>query len=538
MADAHTTHDAVILGGGLAGLCLALQLRREFPDMDIVVLERHRHRLPLAAHKVGESTVEIAAHYFEEELGLREHLQQAQLRKFGLRMFFSEGQDRLDQCTELGVSRVLPTPSYQIDRGLFENFLGEEARRRGVDFRDGTTVRGFELGREGELHRVRCNDDAGEHNLACRWLLDASGRAGLLRRRLSLTRDNGHHVNAAWFRLDSRLLLDEWCADNAAWRDRCEPPERWRSTNHLCGEGYWAWLIPLSSGAHSVGIVADEALHPLEGFQDFARARGWLARYQPALSRAVERCADSLLDFHFLRGCSYGCAQVFSADRWALTGEAGLFLDPFYSPGGDFIAIANTYICMLVAHDRAGRTLAPHARFYQRLYFSFYQSTLALYRGQYALFGNALVMPAKVAWDYTYYWGVLCQLFFQKRLGDTVLFAELAPQLAAAQQLNERMQVFFGRWHAASHRRNQAGLLDQCRVPWLVEINRGLRDTLDDAGVRERLKSNLALLHEVAGAIAAMAMRDGVPVEGLPICNGPPPALYEVAAAAGMAPVT
>ncbi|MBP1474788.1 tryptophan 7-halogenase [Frateuria sp. MAH-13] len=537
MADDHTTHDAVILGGGLAGLCLALQLRGEFPDMDIVVLERQRHPLPLAAHKVGESTVEIAAHYFEQVLGLHAHLQQAQLRKFGLRMFFSEGQDRLDQCTELGVSHVLPTPSYQIDRGLFENFLGEEARRRGIDFRDGARVRGFELGHGGERHGVRYSDQAGEHALACRWLLDASGRAGLLRHRLDLTRDNGHHVNAAWFRLDERLVLDDWCRDNAAWHERCEPPERWRSTNHLCGEGYWVWMIPLSSGAHSIGIVADEAIHPLESFQDFARARAWLARHQPALSRAIERCADSLMDFRFLRGCSYGCAQVFSADRWALTGEAGLFLDPFYSPGGDFIAIANTYICMLVAQDRADKPLAPYARLYQRLYFSFYESTLALYRGQYPLFGDPAVMPAKVAWDYSYYWGVLCQLFFQKRLGDATLFAELAPQLTAAQQLNEQMQAFFGRWHACSSRGNPPGLLDQCRAPWLVEINRGLRDRLDDAGIRSRLNANLALLREVAGAIAAMAARDGMAVDDLPACTGPAPALFDVAPVRAAAPV-
>ncbi len=36
------------------------------------------------------------------------------------------------------------------------------------------------------------------------------------------------------------------------------------STNHLCGPGYWAWLIPLGSGAHSVGIVCDAKMHPLE----------------------------------------------------------------------------------------------------------------------------------------------------------------------------------------------------------------------------------------------------------------------------------
>ena len=33
-------------------------------------------------------------------------------------------------------------------------------------------------------------------------------------------------------------------------------------------------------------------------------------------------------------------------------GEAGLFLDPFYSPGSDFIAIGNTYICDLIRRDQ------------------------------------------------------------------------------------------------------------------------------------------------------------------------------------------
>ena len=68
-------------------------------------------------------------------------------------------------------------------------------------------------------------------------------------------------------------------------------------------------------------------------------------------------------------------------ERWALTGEAGLFLDPFYSPGSDFIGIANTYICELVGRDRAGRPIDAHAQVFDQIYHSFYESTLALYEG-------------------------------------------------------------------------------------------------------------------------------------------------------------
>lgn len=504
-----TTHDAVILGGGLAGLCLALQLRGEFPDLDIVVLERLTHPLPLAAHKVGESTVEIAAHYLAETLGLRQHLEAEHIRKFGFRFFFSDGCSDLAQVTELGVSKVLPTPSYQLDRGILENFLGKEARRRGIDFRDGVSVRSFELGAHGAAHRVCCTDAGGvQHTLDARWLLDASGRAGMLRRKLELTRDNGHHANAVWFRIDDRLRIDGWC-DDLAWQGRCTPAERWRSTNHLCGPGYWTWLIPLASGAHSLGIVADAGMHPIASMNSFAKAQAWLAEHQPAVARELATRQHKLLDFAWFRDYSFGCARMFSADRWALTGEAGAFLDPFYSPGSDFIAISNTYICRLIALDRAGKPLASHARLYERLFFSFYESTLKLYRHQYPLMGNAQVLPIKVIWDYAYYWGVLCQLVFQQRLGDAALYADLAQELETAQALNRRMQQFFLRWHALSPGRNPGAMLDQRELPWFAAMNATLHDTLDDAALRARLRQNVELLQGLAATIIERAVADG-----------------------------
>jgi flavin-dependent dehydrogenase len=101
----NANYDVVILGGGLAGLSLAIQLRQQFTTLQILVIERRTHPVPPAAHKVGESLVEIGAHYFDTVLGLREHLDRQQLKKFGFRFFFNEARAEVDQVLELGASR-------------------------------------------------------------------------------------------------------------------------------------------------------------------------------------------------------------------------------------------------------------------------------------------------------------------------------------------------------------------------------------------------------------------------------------------------
>jgi 2-polyprenyl-6-methoxyphenol hydroxylase-like FAD-dependent oxidoreductase len=495
--------DVVIVGGGLAGLTLALQLRARLPELAVTVIERNKMPVPVAAHKVGESTVEIGAHYLDTVLGLADHLRQSQLRKFGFRFFFSDGRADVDAVTEVGVSQYLHTPGYQLDRGILENFLAERASAQGIQLLAGATVREISLV-ENAPHAVRYEHDGAQHEISADWLIDASGRAGLLRRRLGLQVDNGHHVNAAWFRLSTRVAIDDWSED-PAWHARCFARERWLSTNHLVGAGYWVWLIPLSSGGHSIGIVADESLHPLREFNSFERALAWLGVHQPKLAQVVNDERDKLQDFLTLRHFSYGCRQVFSPRRWALTGEAGLFLDPLYSPGTDFIAISNTYICELIARDRAGASIEMHAGVFEQIYFSFYESTLALYRGQYPLFGNAEVLPVKVIWDYAYYWGILCQFFFQHRLADLSSLSLLKRELTAVQKLNLHVQSLTCRWAEAGAARNPAQLLDQGTLPWFAELNRSLGDSLDTAQFQERIRQNARFLHELATEIAARA---------------------------------
>ena len=343
--------------------------------------------------------------------------------------------------------------------------------------------------------------DGAEHEIAeARWLIDASGRAGLLKRKLGLAKKTRTTPTRSGSASATASTIDDW-SDDAAWTSRAEPRERWRSTNHLCGPGYWAWLIPLSSGSHSVGIVADAKMHPLESINSFDKAMDWFATHQPQLYRELDKRRDKLQDFAFFRHFSYGCKQVFSGDRWALTGEAGLFLDPFYSPGSDFIAIGNTYIVDLVRRDFAGERFAREARLYENLYFSFYRNTLALYQDQYPMFGHADLMPLKIIWDYAYYWGILCQFFFQKRLTDVALFTRLAEPLARCESLNREVQRLLRDAAGDGVGSGETAWFDQQRLPWFSELNRGLRDVLSVDELELRLRHHAAMLESLAAEI-------------------------------------
>jgi flavin-dependent dehydrogenase len=518
-------NDVTILGGGLAGLTLAIQLRQRNPDIDVCVLERRAHPVREAAFKVGESTVEIGAHYFADVLGFREHLETEQIRKFGLRYFFTDRRSDIDDCIELGVSKLLPTPSWQLDRGRFENFLGEQARALGVAFIDGAVVRGIELGAGDAAHAVSYEQDGETKALSTRWVVDASGRAGLLKRKLGLAQANDHDANAVWWRVDGTIDPNQW-ADDPAWLERFSPPDRWRSTNHMCGPGYWFWLIPLASGSHSLGIVCDAKMHPLETMNTHEKAMAWLYKHQPTVAASIDKPEHVLQDFLFLRHFSYGCKQVFSADRWALTGEAGLFLDPFYSPGSDFIAISNTYVCDLVEKERAGQSIAVHADIYQQLYFSFYENTLTLYQDQYPIFGDPQVMPVKIAWDYAYYWALLAPLFFGKRQTQLALLGRLKPAFTRGSALNRGMQLLLRDWGA----RNTTGapparrgrLLDQYALDWCRDMNGALTEQLDDDAFAARIAANVARMEWLAAEVLAQARRayPQIDDQGLPALLG------------------
>jgi flavin-dependent dehydrogenase len=395
MTVQENRYDVAIIGGGLAGGSLARQLSLEASSLRVLVVEKRKHPVREAAFKVGESSVEIGAHYFQIRLGLEPHLRTEQIEKLGLRYFFPQGDNRdITRRVELGPARFPPVPSFQLDRGRLENFLLRTVAASGITVLDGCRVLTIALDEAG--HRISLTTPDGPREVTARWLVDASGRAGLLKRQLGLARPSTHAANACWFRVRSRVKVDDW-SDDPAWRSRVPSGLRWQSTNHLMGAGYWVWLIPLGSGSTSLGIVADGTMHPFNRLNRFERAMEWLREFEPQFADMMDAHVSELEDFLALQHYAHGCAQVFSSDRWALVGEAGVFTDPFYSPGSDFIAMGNDYVTDLILRDVGGESIVERAEAFNATYLRLFDAFIRLYDGQYRIMGNAQVMTAKVA---------------------------------------------------------------------------------------------------------------------------------------------
>jgi flavin-dependent dehydrogenase len=451
--DAPQDHyDVAILGGGLAGLSLALQLKRQRPETRVLVTDKRTEPAPDAAFKVGESSVEIGAHYYREIVGMRDHLEQQQQRKLGLRFFMPAGDNsditkRVEFCTPAHLDAF----THQIDRGRFENEMFRRCRKAGVDAYRGWRVQDVELG--SDRHRVLLSQEDETATVDARWVVDASGRANLLRRKLDLGTDTGHHANAAWIRLAGGFDFEDW-TDDEEWLGRM--PERGlrrASTSHLIQPGYWLWLIQLATGPISVGVCADPRFHPYDEINTFDGFMEWMKRNEPQLHAEIDGRREDVLDFLRVQDFSYASSRVFSSDRWALVGEAAGFIDALYSPGSDFIAFSNTFSGELIKRDLDGEDITELTEFYNDFFLNqLFDTTIHLYRDNYQLFGNPQVMVAKFVYDSSTYFTGIGNAFLHDKLRKPEDIKRMAEAVHDLIQMLPVMQQLFRDWHALEQR--------------------------------------------------------------------------------------
>jgi flavin-dependent dehydrogenase len=497
-------HDIAILGGGMAGLTLALQIKKARPGTRIVVIEKQTYPVPEAAYKVGESTVEIASRYLRDVLELEEHLRTRQLRKFGLRMFFkTEDNQDITKRVELGSTIFPPLATYQLDRGRLENALSEELPRQGVVFLQGSKIHQVRLRPEQDFHQVRIQQEESEQEIEARWIVDATGRSAFLKRQLGLTKKVGHHANAVWFRVGYPIDVNTWSHDRD-WLNRITEGDRSLSTNHLMGPGYWVWLIRLASGSTSVGIVTDAQMHNFEEMNLFERALDWLHEHEPQCAAEIEAHRDQVQDFRVMKDYSYSCEQVFSGDRWCLVGEAGVALDPLYSPGSDLIAIGNGLTTDLICRYLDGEDIQGRALVHDKLFLSLTNIWLSIYEKQYTLMDNAQIMVTKIIWDTAFYWGVFGLLYFHDAFRTIADNPRVAANLSRIALLSNRIQAFFREWHAIDQPEASDHFVDlYSPLDFMVKLHTGMAAGLSPAELDAQFAANVHLFERLTGQIVS-----------------------------------
>ncbi len=405
-------YDVVIAGGGIAGGFLARQLRRQKPELDVLVLES---KPVLDDFKVGESTVEVAANYMIRRLDLGTYLYQHQLPKNGLRFFFDSPKKDLpiERMSEIGSDHLPFHPSFQLERAKLERDLATMNRQDGIDMRLGAKVTDVKI--DGENGHTVFWEQGGEKQEAkTRWFVDASGRRQLLARKLGLSvqKETRLETAAAWGRYRNVAGLD--AVKDPAFRNRVRYTSRHLSTNHFMYDGYWIWFIPLAGDIMSVGVVYDKnRIGPgprnREAFEAFLN--------EHRSSRDLMQGAI-FEDFQGYAHLPYHTEKFFSKDRWALTGEAGAFVDPFYSPGSDFIATANEFIGALLEADFGGtrKDFEERVDVYDAYYRFKYESTLLLYSRMYPIFGSYEIFRLKYLLDFNNYYNLVYWPFLADKL--------------------------------------------------------------------------------------------------------------------------
>ena len=404
-------YDVVVIGGAFSGAATALLLRRLRPQTRVLVVERSER----FDRKVGEATVEVSGFFLAHVLRLHRILSEEHLAKHGLRYFFTDGQGRkLEEMTEVGGISIPALPSFQLDRELLDEKLLALAAEEGVEVRRPARVSQVQLGWPSST--LTLEQHGVETRVTARWVVDASGRQAFLARRLGLLEKNEDHPTAAlWGRWRGVLDIDGAVSqgrDPRAQRLRPIQAARRLATVHFCGLGWWCWVIPLSGGETSIGLVHDKRHVELPAGES-PRAR-YLA-FLRAQDGLCELIAPAQLDEHDFR--SYDQLAYRSTrymDRgWALVGDAAAFIDPYYSPGLDHAAMSTFATARLIQEDLEGelpgqaldRAVALHDERFQRSQTRWFE---ALYRDKYELFGDAELTATAFYLDTAmYYLGVV-----------------------------------------------------------------------------------------------------------------------------------
>ena len=222
--------------------------------------------------------------------------------------------------------------TWQVPREEFDELLLRHAAASGADVREGHRV--LDVAFDGDGVTVSFRDAAdrpGEVRVAA--VVDASGRVGLLARKLDLRVDEPGLDNIAVFAHYSGVPRAE---------GRRAGDIRIVARDDLG----WFWLIPISDALMSVGVVLPRAAYDALPRMAPEALLEHAIRETPDVARLM-RAARREWPVRVEKDFSFG-ARAYAGDRFVVVGDAGSFLDPVFSTG---VAIA------LESGVEAGRAL-------------------------------------------------------------------------------------------------------------------------------------------------------------------------------------
>ncbi len=404
------TFDVAIIGGAFSGAATGLLLKRRNPDLRVLIIEKAAE----FDRKVGESTTEVSSCFLTRVLGLGNFLGHHQLNKQGLRMWFARtAEEPFDQCVEMGARYNSRLSGFQVDRATLDEHVLSLAVAAGCELWRPAKVTTLDLGGIGK-NSLKAKIGEEMREATAKWVIDASGRAAVIARKLDLWRPMPEHpINALWGRFTGVKDWDgyELRKKYPCWAKATRTARGW-ATNHMMGLGWWVWIIPLKGGDTSIGLVYDTRL-----FQP--PAGGTIAERLKAHFKTHPVGRELLDEVKIVEGDqkAYSALPYYServaGDGWVLVGDAAAFLDPLYSPGLDFCGFTAHTAHSLVARSMEGEAMdAAVAGYNERFAFCYRSWFDGIYKDKYYYMGDAELMAAAFLHDIaSYHLGPVRQVF-------------------------------------------------------------------------------------------------------------------------------
>lgn len=404
------SYDVVILGGAFSGASAAILLRREAPELRVLIIEK----ATAFDEKVGEATTEMSAMFITRRLAMWHHLEAEHLPKEGLRYWFqNEHVTGHTNATESGGFLRSTVPSFQLRRDALDEYLLQTAVAEAAELLRPAKIRDVVLG---DYHHTlsvevdRADAAAGEpksemRELSCKWVIDATGRVNFIGRKLGLIDRNDEHPTAAmWCRWKGVRNIDDIAARDPNGLAGRNVGSRRLGTNHYMGYGYWIWVIPLGNGETSIGVVFDKRLiglhHSKNRSEDFVA----FLKAIPSLAEIIDGATPRFEDLRFYSQLPYATRQ-YMGRGWALVGDAAAFLDPYYSPGLDHAAFSVEATVEIIKKHAMGQDVAAltaeHNLTFVRSYWRFFR---AAYKDKYYYMGEADLLTASFLIDTAQYY--------------------------------------------------------------------------------------------------------------------------------------